>query len=111
MEPTPRDCVNLEEKYSPVHQDVWSLTPKDAKIYAAVSKDMNPIHKSIGLARAFGFPSVIMHGMYLLTRAAQVCAEITAKDQQPELLYPREITCSFTRPVVLPGKAVFRVHR
>eukprot|EP00624_Nannochloropsis_granulata_P000202 evm.model.NODE_10758_length_3693_cov_18.078527.2 len=76
--------------------------------YAAVAKDNNPIHTSSLAAKAFGFPGVIMHGMYFIVRAAAECEAVVAK-RGKTLTYPVEVTAKFVRPVVLPQKVGFKV--
>ena len=61
--------------------------------------DRNPIHMYPWTAKMFGFKRHIIHGMWLLARAV---AEMDAHDQARQRL-----TCSFKRPVFLPGSPVF----
>jgi len=72
--------------------------------YAAVARDNNPIHTSNLAAKAFGFPGMIMHGMYFIVRAAAECQAVVER-----LVYPVEVTAKFVRPVVLPHKVGFKV--
>jgi acyl dehydratase len=73
--------------------------------YAAVAKDYNPIHTTPLAAKAFGFPGVIMHGMYFIVRAAGECQALMGD----RMAYPVEVTAKFIRPVVLPHKATLKV--
>lgn len=86
-------------------EDVWALGPNASVQYANVSKDFNPIHTSSIAAKLFGFPGIIMHGMYMITRAASECQRIAAIDNQP-----LEISTKFQRPCVLPQKVTFKVY-
>lgn len=74
----------------------WQLTPRNAKLYAAVSGDHNPIHTSRLGAKAFGFPKPIAHGMYTAARALA----------QTRALRPGafEWSVEFGRPVLLPSR-------
>lgn len=74
--------------------------------YAAVAKDNNPIHTSNIAAKAFGFPGVIMHGMYLFLRATSECQAFVGDN----IAYPVEVTAKFIRPVVLPHKVALKIH-
>jgi acyl dehydratase len=56
--------------------------------------------------QAFGFPNVIMHGMYFIARAASECQAACG----PQLAYPVEVTTTFVRPVALPAKVTFAIY-
>ena len=73
----------------------WRLTPHDARLYAAVSGDRNPIHSSKIGARAFGFPATIAHGMHT---AARGLADVGAA-RGGAFTWAVE----FAKPVLLPG--------
>ena len=92
----------------PALDTIWSLPPNMGIRYAAVAKDNNPIHTSNLAAKAFGFPGVIMHGMYFIVRAAAECQAVGEKNGKG-LVYPVEVTAKFVRPVVLPHKVGFKV--
>ena len=95
---------------APVKNTTWSLPANMGRQYAAVAKDNNPIHTSALAAKAFGFPGVIMHGMYFIVRAAAECQAVVEKsDGLGKLGYPVEVTAKFVRPVVLPHKVGFKV--
>lgn len=80
----------------PVPTAQWQLTPRNAKRYASVSGDHNPIHTSRLGAKAFGFPKPIAHGMYTAARALA----------QTRALRPGafEWSVEFGRPVLLPSR-------
>ncbi|MBN4927688.1 MaoC family dehydratase N-terminal domain-containing protein [Hoyosella rhizosphaerae] len=72
------------------------VTPKLIGKYADVSGDRNPIHISKIGAKAFGFPSVIAHGMW---SAAAILG--TIEGSVPDAV---NYTVDFGKPVVLPAK-------
>lgn len=75
---------------------VLCITPGQIRRYAAVGGDHNPIHTNPIVARLFGFPSVIAHGIF---SAAAVLANIEGR-------IPDAVTYSvrFAKPVVLPAR-------
>jgi acyl dehydratase len=81
----------------PQPDQVWRVTPEIASNYARVSGDRNPIHTSTIVARLFGFPGRIAHGMWSLARCLA------------ELNLPEDSTvdASFKLPVVLPAEVAF----
>ena len=90
------------DKFSPpVPTAQWRLEREDAKRYAAVSGDRNPIHMHPLLAKAFGFPRTIAHGMYT---AARVLASVGAERGDS---YTWDV--AFGRPVLLPSTVAVRV--
>lgn len=108
---TPRDETSVEETHTMIKEDTWSLVVKDALRYAAASKDMNPIHQSRVFAKLFGFQGIIIHGMYMLARAAEECAALTVGKNGSKQGYPLEVSCKFVRPLVLPSQATFKVYQ
>lgn len=86
-------------------EDTWVLGPNASREYAAVSKDYNPIHTSSIVAKLFGFPGIIMHGMYMITRAASECQQAMGD----HISYPLEVSTKFQRPCVLPQKVLFQI--
>lgn len=87
-------------------EETWALGPNASREYAAVSKDYNPIHTSSLVAQLFGFPGIIMHGMYMITRAASECQQAMGD----QVSYPLEVSTKFQRPCVLPQKVQFSVY-
>jgi acyl dehydratase len=70
--------------------------------YAAASGDYNPIHLHPVLARVFGFPKAIAHGMWTLSWAlARLSADLPPTHQ---------VHATFRKPVLLPGRVALR-HR
>ena len=49
--------------------EVWSLDTSAGPRFAALNGDINLIHLSPTLARLFGFPSNIAHGVFLVSRS------------------------------------------
>ncbi len=76
---------------------VLRVTPGQIRRYASVAGDHNPIHTNPLAAKAFGFPTVIAHGMF---SAAAVLANIEAR-------LPDAVSYSvrFGKPLVLPATA------
>lgn len=85
----------------PVPTAQWRLERTDAKRYAAVSGDRNPIHLHPLLAKAFGFPRTIAHGMFT---AARTLATVGAERGDA---YTWDVV--FGRPVLLPSTVAVRV--
>ena len=105
-----RELHPEEDTTPPLVEKTLSLGPDMGRRYAAVSKDNNPIHTMAVAAKAFGFPGVIMHGMYFIVRAAAECqAAAEAANGGKPLAYPVEVTAKFIRPVVLPHKVVLKI--
>lgn len=96
----------LESELTVLLEDIWVLGPNASTEYAAVSLDYNPIHINSILAKLFGFPGVIMHGMYMITRAASECQRVMGTS----ISYPLEVSTKFVRPCVLPQKVSFKVY-
>ncbi len=73
----------------------WRLDPDCARRYAAVSGDRNPIHLNRWVAKVFGFPGIIAHGMFSHARSlAQLGPAATG---------PCRVSVVFRRPVLLPS--------
>jgi hypothetical protein len=81
----------------PEADQVWSVSPATAATYARVSGDRNPIHTSTIIARLFGFPGRIAHGMWSLARCL---AALDLPDRST-------VDVSFKLPVVLPAQVAF----
>ena len=65
--------------------------------YAGASGDFNPIHWSDRVATSVGLPGVIAHGMYTLALAARALDTWAGGTGRV-----RELSCKFTKPVVVP---------
>jgi acyl dehydratase len=74
---------------------VWQLAGDVGRRYAAVSGDYNPIHLHRLIARGFGFPQAIAHGMYTKARC------LAALDARLPDAYTVDVR--FGRPILLPA--------
>ena len=81
-------------------QGLWRLKGDLGKRYKAVSGDPNPIHTSRVMARAFGFPRPLIHGMWT---HAHALAQLESR-----LPDAYTATVGFARPVLLPGTVGYR---
>lgn len=77
----------------------WALTADLGRRYAAVSGDVNPIHMHPLAAKALGFPTTIVHGMW--SKARMLAA---VENRLPEA-YTIEV--EFKKPVLIPGRVRF----
>ena len=71
------------------------LLPTDPSLWAALSKDYNPIHFSSTLARLFGFNSMIAHGNHVLAKGL-------AKLEDLDVEGIKSMEVEFRRPVFIP---------
>ncbi|MDQ3760804.1 MAG: hypothetical protein M3460_03660 [Actinomycetota bacterium] len=74
---------------------VWRLAEDVGRRYAAVSGDCNPIHLHRLIARLFGFPRAIAHGMYTMARFLAALG--------PRLPRAYTVDVRFGRPALLPS--------
>ncbi len=81
----------------------WRLPANLGRRYAAVSSDSNPIHLSPVMARLFGFPRPIIHGMWTHARA------LAAFGGRLPSAY--RVSVQFAKPILLPGKVGFASER
>lgn len=77
----------------------WALTADLGRRYAAVSGDVNPIHMHPLTAKALGFPTTIVHGMW--SKSKMLAA---VENRLPERY---TISVEFKKPVLIPGKVRF----
>ena len=77
----------------PVEEDIWEIPEDLGRRYTKVSGDFNPIHIHSLLAKPFGFPRAIIHGMWSLARCIASFPESVDR-----------IDAGFQRPVLLPSK-------
>jgi acyl dehydratase len=73
-----------------------TITISDARRYAKLSGDYNPIHLSRWLSPLFGFKQPIAHGMYMV-------AKLYAKAIEENTAPPKTFNVSFCRPLLLPS--------
>lgn len=72
----------------------WRVSAADVRAYAEYSGDRNPIHMNALAAKAFGFPSIIAHGMFSAAKS------LAAVDPRVDA-YAWDV--SFAAPVVVPA--------
>ena len=65
--------------------------------YCGISGDWNPIHIHMLLAKLFGFPRAIIHGMWSMARCIAALPEA-----------PQKVEAHFRRPVYLPSTVLLR---
>lgn len=75
----------------------FRITRADLVRYAGASGDLNPIHWSDRVAASVGLPGVIAHGMFTMALAARALDTWAGGPGRV-----REISCKFTKPVVVP---------
>ncbi|HEX5770998.1 MAG TPA: MaoC/PaaZ C-terminal domain-containing protein [Nocardioidaceae bacterium] len=75
----------------------YRVTRADLVRYAGASGDFNPIHWSDRVAGSVGLPGVIAHGMYTMALAARALDTWAGAPGRVS-----EISCKFTKPVVVP---------
>lgn len=81
---------------------VWPLTADLGRRYASVSGDVNPIHMHPLTAKALGFPTTIVHGMWSKSRMLAA-----VENRLPDAY---TISVEFKKPVLIPGKVRFIAH-
>ena len=70
--------------------------------YANASGDQNPIHQDENFAKSVGLENVIAHGMFTMALAGRYVSNLAGGSD-----FVRELSCKFTKPVVVPeGKDV-----
>lgn len=81
--------------------DEWPVPGDTGRRYAWVSGDWNPIHLADLLARPFGFPAAIAHGMWTVARCL---GRLTDGAVGPGA----RLEARFLKPLYLPGRV--RLH-
>jgi acyl dehydratase len=81
---------------------IWRVPRDVGRRYAAVSGDVNPIHMNPLVARLFGFPRAIAHGMWLKARCLAAL----------EGRLPDQLTAEveFKSPLLLPSTVAFSAN-
>jgi hypothetical protein len=92
--PAPSDINHTDPEIIPSVS--VSLTSNDPYLWAALSKDYNPIHFSSKLARLFGFKSMIAHGNHVLAKGL---AKVDIDGEGMEFM-----EVEFRRPVFIPSE-------
>jgi len=90
-----------------IYESEWDLPKNLGRSYAAVCKDYNVIHVSTLCAKAFGFPSMIIHGLYMASRIGEECK----KNMNNNIRYPVEMALNFRRVCVLPSRPIVKIHQ
>jgi len=93
--PATRDEPPAARDESPAPTAIWRVDRRVGGDYAAASGDRNPIHTSRLLARAFGFPRPIAHGMWSKARC------LAALEGRLPDAYTVDV--SFKLPILLPA--------
>jgi hypothetical protein len=84
--------------------DEWPVPSNIGRRYARVSGDWNPIHLASLLARPFGFPSAIAHGMWTVARClGRLTNGGTGAGARLEV--------RFLKPLLLPGHVRLHAER
>ncbi len=83
--------------------DTLEVAGHTGRRYAAVSGDYNPFHLYGVLAKLFGFPKPIAHGMWTLARALAWLE--AGLDELPEA---HRVEASFKKPLLMPGAVTLR---
>lgn len=81
---------------------IWRLSGDLGRRFSAVSGDVNPIHLNSVTAKAMGFPTTIVHGMW--SQAAMLAA---IENRLPPAYVA---TMSFRKPVLIPGTTRLVAH-
>lgn len=79
----------------------WRIGPDAGLAFAALTGDFNPVHWVRPYARAFGFPSTILHGFSTMARAIEGLQRSRFAGATDRLSV---VDVKFTRPLVLPAK-------
>lgn len=98
LAPAPRNPPRRQPEAPslPERRDAWSVPADTGRRYARVSGDWNPIHLAAMLARPFGFPSAIAHGMWTVARCLASLSEVPAGPGA-------RLDVRFLKPLLLPG--------
>jgi len=80
----------------PPQVGAWEVPADTGRRYARVSGDWNPIHLAAMLARPFGFPAAIAHGMWTVARCLGWLADGPVGPGA-------RLDVRFLKPLLLPG--------
>lgn len=98
LAPAPRKALRTPAaapEYPPLLGE-WTVPADIGRRYARVSGDWNPIHLAGALARPFGFPGAIAHGMWTVAR----CLGWLAKGSPGP---GARLSVRFLKPLLLPS--------
>ncbi len=93
----------LPELEQPNRESAWDVPENTGRRYARVTGDYNPIHLCRTLAKLFGFPRHIVHGMWSLARC-------TGNLPVPDPARPFRLDAAFKGPVFLGGRATMKAR-
>jgi len=93
----------LPELEQPNRESAWDVPENTGRRYAKVTGDYNPIHLRKTLAKLFGFPRHIVHGMWSLARCA---ASLPAYDPAR----PVRLDAAFKGPVFLGSRVTMKAR-
>ncbi len=99
---SPQSAVDVKsgELYN---QETVFVNEKTIRTFAAISGDRNPIHMSALTAKLFGFPQMIAHGSWMMSRILGS----TDRKLPEQCIYD----VAFGKPFLVPGKAQLLIHR
>jgi hypothetical protein len=81
----------------------WDVPENTGRRYAKICGDYNPIHLRKTLAKLFGFPSHLVHGMWSLARC-------TAHLPAPDTTRPVRLDAAFKGPVFLGSRVTMKAR-
>ncbi len=93
----------LSELEQPNRENAWEVPENTGRRYAKITGDYNPIHLRRTLAKLFGFPRHIVHGMWSLARCA---ASLPACDAAR----PVRLDAAFKGPVFLGSRVTMKTR-
>lgn len=82
----------------PLAQVSWTVAPDQARRYADVSEDHNPIHLDTAAAQAAGLKGCVLHGLCTMAFAERVVVAAACANEPRRL---RRLKVRFSRPVYL----------
>lgn len=82
----------------------WPIKQTTAWSYALASGDFNPIHLHSILAKQFGLPNVLIHGMYNASKSLQQL-------KQNDIEFTQGFTIEFNRPCLIPNNTQLKHYQ
>lgn len=93
----------LPELEQPNREAAWDVPENMGRRYAKICGDYNPIHLRRTLAKLFGFPKHLVHGMWSLARC-------TANLPAPDPARPIRLDAAFKGPVFLGSRVTMKAR-
>lgn len=87
-----------------INQVAWRAPENIGRRYGKNAQDINPIHMNRYLARAFGFPTLIAHGMWSKARSLGELDALLPKA-------PLNVSVDFKLPILLPNTVLFEYQQ